>query len=684
LGIKLTASQQSSIFTADGTNGLAGIAAAFVLPTATNGVTTPLRSSFGAIDYYDKPVSLRTIGLNFDYKLSDSTYIYLKNTFNENGHKNYAGNVRWGVDVPNSPASFAPGSSYELQTALPSATSTSRILSTRSQRLDLSYAMSTGFEHKMMRGTALLSADLNFSSINSNFPSTSQVTASMNGVGWQLDRRGQPGWLPTFRQTAGPSIYDPNNYTPTTNFRATFHGPAQRIGFRLDFKKTYDFGVPVYSKTGFRFEEDSRRQDTNRADYTYVGTSGFGPYVGETYKVTAGKYGPFPFFPLPTTGGANDIYQNRALWTQTSADAYNSVVNTNNSDSKFNERIGGAYMMGGITLGKLRITSGVRFEQTATEGMAYQTQASAAAGTSSIPSLPPDQNAARAKLRFASGMTKTNGDYKNVFPGVHFVLEPLSKLLLRASYNKSISRPAISSLLPINTVNDDTRVVTAGNPTLKPFTSDNFEVAVQKYFEPVGIFEASVFLKEIKNYTRTISTIVGTGPGNGFDGQYAGYTLNSPLNTGDARIRGFEISYRQQYTFLPGFFRGFGSFANFSYTQAQGNFGTTTFQKRLGNQRPRAANVGLSYVAYGLQARLLANWQDAYYITGAGSASVYADRRLLVDLKTQYRVNERYELYFDVLNMTDEFTRTQVLEGGLKYDSLRSGIVYRTGVKLSF
>lgn len=684
LGISLTGSQQRSIFTADGTNGLAAIGAAFVLPTAANGLSSPLRSSFGAIDYYDEPVTLRTLGLSIDYKLSESTYLYFKNTFNENGHKGYAGNVRWSVDVPNNAASFAPGSTYNLETALPSATSTSRILSTRSQRLDLSYAMSTGFEHKMMGGSALLSADFNFSTTNSFFPSTSQVTASMNNVGWQLDRTAQSGWFPAFRQTAGPSIYDANNYTPTTNFRATFRGPAQRIGFRSDFKKTFDFGVPVFLKTGIRFEEDSRRQDTNRSDYTYIGPAGFGPYVGETYAITAGKYGPFPFFPLPTLGGPNDIYQNRALWTQTAADAYNSVVNTNNSDSEFDEKIAAAYVMGGITLGKLKITSGVRVERTETEGKAYQTQASAAAGTSSITTLTPEQNAARARLRFAPGMTTTEGDYANVFPGVHFVYEPMRKLLLRASYNKSISRPVIASLLPTNTVNDDTRVITAGNPALKPFTSDNFEVAVQKYFEPVGMFEASVFLKEIKNYTRTISTVVGTGPDNGFDGQYGGYTLNSPLNTGNARIRGFELSYQQQYTFLPGFFRGFGSFANFSYTQAQGDFGTTTFQKRLGNQRPRTANAGISYVAYGLQARLLANWQDSYYITGAGATSVYADPRTLVDLKTQYRISSRYEVYFDVLNMTNEFTRTQVLEGGLKYDSLRSGVIYRTGVKLSF
>ena len=37
-------------------------------------------------------------------------------------------------------------------------------------------------------------------------------------------------------------------------------------------------------------------------------------------------------------------------------------------------------------------------------------------------------------------------------------------------------------------------------------------------------------------------------------GRYAGFNLSSTQNIGNARIRGVELSYQQQYSFLPGIF----------------------------------------------------------------------------------------------------------------------------------
>jgi outer membrane receptor protein involved in Fe transport len=153
---------------------------------------------------------------------------------------------------------------------------------------------------------------------------------------------------------------------------------------------------------------------------------------------------------------------------------------------------------------------------------------------------------------------------------------------------------------------------------------------------------------------------------------------------GAARIRGIELGWQQQFTFLPGPWRGLGAFANFTYTQAEGSFGGTTFQRRLANQRPRAGNAGLSYVGFGAQVRLLANWNDRYYRSGDGTAAVYSDPRLFLDLKAQYRVHRRAELYLEVMNLTDEFNQTFVREGGLKYNSQKQGTLYATGVKLTF
>jgi TonB-dependent receptor len=340
--------------------------------------------------------------------------------------------------------------------------------------------------------------------------------------------------------------------------------------------------------------------------------------------------------------------------------------------------------MGGFRAGWLRVAGGLRVERTANEGTAYRRKTSAAAGTTSVPSLPPAQNAARALAQFAAGRETSGGDYVNVFPGVHFTAEPWRRLQFRASYHASITRPPVASLLPTTNVNDDTRLITAGNPDLRPYTADNFEVAVQRYFEPVGLLEVSAFLKEISNYTRSFDTVVAAGADNGFEGQFVGYTFRQTRNVGAARIRGIELGWQQQFTFLPGPWRGLGAFANFTYTQAEGSFGGTTFQRRLANQRPRAGNAGLSYVGFGAQVRLLANWNDRYYRSGDGTAAVYSDPRLFLDLKAQYRVHRRAELYLEVMNLTDEFNQTFVREGGLKYNSQKQGTLYATGVKLTF
>lgn len=686
LGVDFTFSHNQSTFSSHGLNNSAG---SYLFPTAANGLTSPLQPSFAVHEFADRPVRLRTAGLNVDYRLGARTSVYWRNTLNENGHTGVAGNVRWMMATTASPASFAPGSTYEQQTVLPTANSRSTLQSTRGERLDTTYATSAGISHRLFADeSGLLEVDLNYSHIDSDGRVGSNVSAEVVNVGWNLDRRGAPGWFPRFTQTAGPSIYDPASYRLTTMFTTANRAEAERSGARVNFRKNFALAVPAYFKTGLRYDTNEVDVDNERANYTYAagaptGIAAFMDPERLKYRLTNGKYGPFPFLVQATTGGPGDLAQKPDLWQQSAADVYNDVLQSKGSDSAYVEKIAAGYVQGGVTLGKLRTMAGLRVEQTKTEGRAYETSASAAAGTSSVASLAPGENRARALKRFSVPMRTVGADYVDVFPGIHFIYEPARRFQVRASYNRSISRPPLGSVLPNNTVNEDTRVVTAGNPELKPFSSDNFEVAVQKYFDPIGLFECSVFLKEITNYSRTIETIIGAGPDNGFDGNYEGYILRRPLNTGDARIRGFEVGYQQQFTRLPGFWRGFGAFANFTYTQAEGNFGTTLFQRELANQRPRTANGGISYVAYGWQLRLLGNWDDSFYRSGAGQSATYSDPRFILDFKGQYRINRRYEVFFEAMNLTNEFVRTFVLANGIKADFLRKGIFVTAGMKIS-
>lgn len=95
-------------------------------------------------------------------------------------------------------------------------------------------------------------------------------------------------------------------------------------------------------------------------------------------------------------------------------------------------------------------------------------------------------------------------------------------------------------------------------------------------------------------------------PGVAGSGLYAGYTLSTTLNISSARIRGIELSYQQQYSFLPGIFKGPGSFVNYTYLQAEGDFGAVATATRRANPAPRSGNAGITFRYRGLDVRFSA------------------------------------------------------------------------------
>jgi TonB-dependent receptor len=366
-----------------------------------------------------------------------------------------------------------------------------------------------------------------------------------------------------------------------------------------------------------KYTDDLRKPITAFATSTWVGSDGVANSADDSLKPYAdlltmqgdGRYGPFPFPTNPAGAPA-------AYWKQTAADAYNSYATSNASNARFRETITAAYAQSSIKLGRLRLLTGVRVEQTETEGTAWVRNTTATWGGNSVggTSLDPvvvANNVARAQRSFVRRNTAL-GKYTDPFPGVHFVYTPVDSLLVRASYNRAISRPAVASLIPTVTENAENSTVTMGNPDLKPYHTNNFELSIEKYFEPVGLFSVGAFLKEISNYSRTFaSTVPSTGLDGG--GLYAGYTLTTTLNIGTARVRGLEASYQQQFSFLPGVWKGLGAFANYTYLQAEGNFGTIATTSKLGNLAPRSGNGGLNFRYRGLDLRFLANWTAEKY-----------------------------------------------------------------------
>ncbi|MDO8544755.1 MAG: TonB-dependent receptor [Opitutaceae bacterium] len=688
LGVAVNYSQRVAVTTQDeqgpAGNVYTGLSQAYLNANTSN----PLTRAWGTGEFA-YPAKAQNAGVSAEYKLNPDAYVFLKFSINFNDMDQIA--YRSGFGNPAATvANFTPDSTYEHSFMLPHPASVGITNSgpefTKHSR---NFSLNGGTEFKLFDRSATLLVRGNMSQADISYPGNVNVRAiTTAGVGFEIDRRGQDEWYPLIRQIGGPDIYDPASYNLRTMTRQSFKAPNELYGFRADFTKRFALPVPATVKLGVKYADDTRQGISDYAAWTFVGADripnstddNFAPYADLRYKQGDGRYGPIPYTTRPTEAPAG-------YWRQTAADAYNSVVNAENNDRKFNEKISAAYIQGSVRLGRVRVLGGIRVEETKTEGTAWVRNTTASWGGNSVGGASVDPavvaaNAARAQRSFVRRNTD-GGQYRNVFPGVHFVYEPFASLLARASYNRAISRPSVANLIPTVTENLDTNTVSMGNPELRPFISDNFEVSLEKYFEPVGQFSLGVFLKEISDYSRSTSATVGP---EGVDGQglYAGYTLTTQRNVGSARIRGIEASYQHQFSFLPGAFKGLGAVANFTYLQAVGNFGTTTTTTKLGQLAPRSGNAGLNYRHRGLDVRLLVNWTDLKYKSTNGGVDVYADERLFIDVKMQYGIRRGYDVFLDISNLTDEPTRTDIALTGPRFFRTNQGVGFVGGVRGRF
>ncbi len=691
LGVAFNFSRRVSATTQDeiGPGGvLYNFAQTYLNPAGAN----PLTRIFGTGDFGYK-ARAHNSGLNLDYKLSPDAFAYLKLSYNTNDQ--YQVYYRPGIGNPAATAAnFSADSTYEHSFLLPHAGSVAVIESTPAfTKNSRNYGVIGGTEFKLFERSATLALRASYSHADISYPGWIRAQArtpntAAAGIGFEIDRRGQDPWYPIFRQTAGPSISDPASYLMTTFQKQSYKAGNDLYGLRADLTKRFESPRPIVFKAGLKWADDTRNPWTDLGVYTFVGADGvpntaddsMKPYADLIYKQGDGRYGPFPIMTAPQNVPAG-------YHRQTAADAYTSYANTLAGRVQFREEITAAYAQASTKFGRLRVLAGLRVEETATRGRSWVRNTTASWGGNSVggTSLDPAvvaANVARAQRSFARAIV-SEGEYRNVFPGVHFVYHATDSVLVRASYNKSISRPPVANLIPTLTENLDALSVSMGNPDLKPYLADNFEVSVEKYFEPVGLFSLGVFRKNISDYFRTFASTVGAEGIDG-QGQYAGYTLSTTRNIGSATIQGIEASYQQQFSFLPGIWRGLGAYANFTYLEAEGDFGTTATTSKLGNLAPRSGNAGINFRYLGLDARVLANWTAEKYKSTLAPIDIYAEERLSFDVKLQYAINRRYSIFLDCANITDEAPRTDVARNGLKFFRTNQGVSFAAGVRGQF
>jgi len=260
----------------------------------------------------------------------------------------------------------------------------------------------------------------------------------------------------------------------------------------------------------------------------------------------------------------------------------------------------------------------------------------------------------------------------------------MRRLVTRLSYATNIGRPSIGQLIPRTTVNYESRTVSTNNPSLEPQYADNFDASIEYYFEPVGLLSAGVFLKEIKQFIFTAGgQPVGPGPDNGFDGEYEGFTLTTQRNGGFAKIRGIELAYQQQFTFLPGWWSGLGVFANYTKLETEGDYGAAVVRatSEVAGFTPETGNLGVSYIKGRTSLRFQFNHVGKYLVTfnANQAALLYRKARSTMDIKARYTLSKRFDIYLDVDNVFAEPDRASVFFTGRPQDMFKMSPQFNFG-----
>ncbi|MBI4625818.1 MAG: TonB-dependent receptor [Verrucomicrobia bacterium] len=701
-----------------------------------NGTSDPrLTSSFSTEDFRNYRTGWGG-GFRVDYKLSENSRFYVNQTMNK--YREYANHRSFAFSTPATlvvldPAgrptgtgAIIPGYTSNMTQWFPvdylnaagnrvapnTLTGTSRTEYRRDQAFNTQAAGIHRYRGLEIDWTASRSKS------KAHYPGNKTFNVYTQGFGLKIERQEEP-YFPVITQTGGADITKISSYTRNQYDVLIRSGWDQMTGSSLDVKKLFTTPVPSYIKAGFRWRDQQRDVAVNTIRMFYVGPDGvmgvnpatglnddnLAQFVDDGYTAPGTRLSRYPAIPRPmipgrdtpgSTYGKTGFNVETALKASPQLFAPDIVYNTIQpliGETHFTEGIYAPYIMGNVDIGKLRVMGGVRVETTKVwasgplqqltlaeraRRLAYVGPVTTAQGVPAVPgSLAESERRVRAEY---ANRQEVDGEYRKIFPGLHFKYQPTPNIVTRLSYATNIGRPSIGQLIPTTTVNlpgvaNEFALgsISTSNPNLKPQTADNFDLAGEYYFEPVGLVSVGLFLKEIKSFIYTRSgAVVGAGPDNGFDGQYEGYTLTTQANGGYAKIKGVEFNYSQQFTFLPGWWSGFGAFANYTRMQVVGNYSTggaintgivagspLAPTSEVAGFNPETANAGISYIKNRLSVRAAWN-HNGRYLTGFSltrSALTYSRARDVVDIKTTYQFSKKLGVYLDAVNIFAEADR---------------------------
>ena len=344
-----------------------------------------------------------------------------------------------------------------------------------------------------------------------------------------------PGRIEVFDATNQPFDWrDLSNYRPTTTNVADTNTINLAANGYVNVRRRLDF-LPFPAALQIGGAQRIQRLDTNpqAINLTFNGPANATaePYGMQVYRDMDSHYGYFGIEWMSPVRVFQAYQADPTLYTKTEAQRF-AEGNARVDGSEFvRETVRSAYVQADAAFfhNRLRLLGGVRFEHTHDEGQGGLNDADAvwqrAADGSYIRNAAglrvrkPEAGAANSYAQFlltrklrASFSDRT---YSGYYPSAHLTFNVTENFVARAAWAKTYGRPNFTDIIPRTVAtaadldDDDPDPVTGRgtlnirNPTLRPWTADNFDLSFEYYTPQGGLLSAGVFRKDIANFSAT-------------------------------------------------------------------------------------------------------------------------------------------------------------------------------------
>ena len=407
-----------------------------------------------------------------------------------------------------------------------------------------------------------------------------------------------------------------------------------------EFSLSFDLGrdlfwgnTPGRIQFGAKARMREKSNDANNSnfvdfddDYTLADLAGTGE---RDYSL--GRFGPWI-----DTGTLREFFA--ANGDNFGIDPADFLLDSVGEDYSLEEDIYAAYVMAEASFGRLDLLGGLRVETTDIQQDGFRATVDEDLGDG-VPVIEP-----------FSG----ENDYTDLFPNLQARWNLSDSLQLRGSFTRTMTRPGFedAGARQVVEIEGGERVAEVGNPDLDPFYSNNFDLELS-YFagEVLGAASVGMFYKDISDFFVT-TDVAGEGIFADFD------EVESVINGNDAELLGIELSYVQEFSFLPVPWDGLLLIANYTYVDSEADLPGRDRSIRLPFQSDHIANVALGYDKGGLSMRLAWNHRGEYLdsINDAEDPSqdeiVREETRL--DFNSEYQITDNIAALLSVQNITDE------------------------------